>query len=385
MAPSWGPGGGDKFRPWSVGKVTAAAKAIIARYYGQAREALLFRRVLHRRPRGHAGLAALPGRVRRYRRRRAAMRTGVLISALPWPTRFHADRAEGRSGKPEPNKAFSPADKKLVTDAIVAACDAKDGLKDGMIFNTRQCQFDPASLACSGAKTDACLSRSGERLDEGVRRTEELARRRSPIRHSRGIAASPPGAFPSPAFSPPARAAPSIRHFSRGSMSTRWRIRSTRMEWIGFRHGELDQPQQFLRRAAARFSSITAGQRSLVLGARHGRLLRADGEEFRRLGPGARELQPPFSFPAWGTATGGATLERFDLLQAVVDWVEQDKAPEPWYATGPAFPGRSRPLCAYPQHARIRARAIRKTPQASNVHSSMTQMQLRQRRRSSSE
>jgi hypothetical protein len=27
-----------------------------------------------------------------------------------------------------------------------------------MIFNIRQCTFDPASLACSGAKTDACLS-----------------------------------------------------------------------------------------------------------------------------------------------------------------------------------------------------------------------------------
>jgi feruloyl esterase len=49
--------------------------------------------------------------------------------------------------------------------------------------------------------------------------------------------------------------------------------------------------------------------------------------------------------------SGAATLDRFDFLQAVVDWVEHDKAPDAVVATGPAFPGRSRPLCAYPQHA----------------------------------
>ena len=50
-------------------------------------------------------------------------------------------------------------------------------------------------------------------------------------------------------------------------------------------------------------------------------------------------------------ASGAATLDRFVLLQAVVDWVEQGKAPDAVIATGPAFPGRSRPICAYPQHA----------------------------------
>ena len=48
---------------------------------------------------------------------------------------------------------------------------------------------------------------------------------------------------------------------------------------------------------------------------------------------------------------GAATLDRFDLLSAVVDWVEGGKAPVSVVATGAALPGRSRPLCAYPQHA----------------------------------
>jgi len=38
-------------------------------------------------------------------------------------------------------------------------------------------------------------------------------------------------------------------------------------------------------------------------------------------------------------------------LSAVVKWVEKGTAPDSVIATGQAFPGRSRPLCAYPKHA----------------------------------
>ena len=56
--------------------------------------------------------------------------------------------------------------------------------------------------------------------------------------------------------------------------------------------------------------------------------------------------------PGMGHCQGGsATLDRFDMLSAVVDWVERGTAPDRVIATGRAFPGRSRPLCPYPQHA----------------------------------
>ena len=53
---------------------------------------------------------------------------------------------------------------------------------------------------------------------------------------------------------------------------------------------------------------------------------------------------------------GTATLDRFDMLSAIVDWVEKTKAPDSVLATGAAFPGRSRPLCPYPQHAHYTGR-----------------------------
>jgi feruloyl esterase len=42
--------------------------------------------------------------------------------------------------------------------AALEACDAIDGVKDGVIDDPRQCHFDPEALLCKGAETDACLT-----------------------------------------------------------------------------------------------------------------------------------------------------------------------------------------------------------------------------------
>jgi feruloyl esterase len=59
--------------------------------------------------------------------------------------------------------------------------------------------------------------------------------------------------------------------------------------------------------------------------------------------------------PGMGHCAGGPeTLDTFDALSAVVRWVEQGAAPDSLTATGRSFPGRSRPLCAYPLHAQYK-------------------------------
>jgi feruloyl esterase len=59
-----------------------------------------------------------------------------------------------------------------------------------------------------------------------------------------------------------------------------------------------------------------------------------------------------FLSPGMGHCGGGsAALDTFDMLSPAVNWVEKSQAPESVMATGRAFPGRSRPLCAYPAHA----------------------------------
>src|SRR5688500_3571868 len=61
-------------------------------------------------------------------------------------------------GQPITRSALSDGDKKLVIDGFLNACDAGDGIKDGMVFNTNACRFDPKTLVCKGAKADGCLS-----------------------------------------------------------------------------------------------------------------------------------------------------------------------------------------------------------------------------------
>jgi len=45
-----------------------------------------------------------------------------------------------------------------VGHAVTAACDAKDGVVDGLIEDPRKCGFDPASMQCSSSDTTFCLS-----------------------------------------------------------------------------------------------------------------------------------------------------------------------------------------------------------------------------------
>jgi feruloyl esterase len=51
-----------------------------------------------------------------------------------------------------------PAKLKLIEDAALTACDADDGVKDGLIGDPSKCHFDPAALACKGEAADNCLT-----------------------------------------------------------------------------------------------------------------------------------------------------------------------------------------------------------------------------------
>ena len=72
-------------------------------------------------------------------------------------------------------------------------------------------------------------------------------------------------------------------------------------------------------------------------------------------GPEAVSKWSQFYFvPGMGHCGGGPALDQFDLLGAMVNWVEKGTVPASVTATGKAFPGRRRPLCAYPKHAQYK-------------------------------
>lgn len=59
-----------------------------------------------------------------------------------------------------PGGAFSAAKTALLAGAVRAACDAQDGITDGVVSNPQACSFDPATLRCAGGADtgDSCLS-----------------------------------------------------------------------------------------------------------------------------------------------------------------------------------------------------------------------------------
>ena len=46
----------------------------------------------------------------------------------------------------------------LINKAALAACDAVDGVKDGIISNPQACHFDPGILLCKTEENDQCLT-----------------------------------------------------------------------------------------------------------------------------------------------------------------------------------------------------------------------------------
>jgi Tannase and feruloyl esterase len=88
--------------------------------------------------------------------------------------------------------SFIPRDKyPLINRAVLAACDARDGVTDGVLEDPRRCDFDPKSLMCTRVAGESCLTseqvtaarqiyapaknpRTGEEIWPGLMRGSEL-------------------------------------------------------------------------------------------------------------------------------------------------------------------------------------------------------------------
>jgi feruloyl esterase len=51
-----------------------------------------------------------------------------------------------------------PAKLPVIQNAVLAACDALDGVRDGLVEDPRACHFDPGSLLCKAGEASDCLS-----------------------------------------------------------------------------------------------------------------------------------------------------------------------------------------------------------------------------------
>src|SRR5690606_1705529 len=57
-----------------------------------------------------------------------------------------------------PGAVLTREDLTLVSNAVLEACDANDGVEDGILTDPRTCDFDPSVLQCQSGRTEQCLA-----------------------------------------------------------------------------------------------------------------------------------------------------------------------------------------------------------------------------------
>jgi feruloyl esterase len=276
-----------------------------------------------------------------------AMRTGLSNIAIgKWiPVAYNQVAPKDESGKPQIDKFLSASDRKLFMDTLMKTCDARDGVEDGMIFDPLGCDFDPAVLACKAGQSEGCIA------------PEKVAAIKKAF-------AGPKNAYGTqlyPGFLYDAGIAmtgfvPGLLAMGKSGIFGPY----TSATEIDVDKEALHANDPLVEPASTNLSTFSGGGGKLIF-------FHGDSDPwfspldtlgyYQSLGAAnggtekVAEWSRMFLVPGMAHCGGGPALDRFDMLSAVVDWVEKGTAPDKVIATGKAFPGRSRPLCAYPKHA----------------------------------
>lgn len=291
--------------------------------------------------------------------------------------------------------AFSPEELQTVATEVLAACDGLDGLADGLILDTMGCQsaFDPAAMICAEGENEACLTEDKvaalTRIHGGPRNSagDQLY---SPWPWDTGIATPDWRFWKLESSIPPWQNQPLIAVMGAGSLAQVFTTPPTAvagdpaslqayLEGFSFDDDapkidatSADFPESAMEimtppgaddptlaefKAAGGKMMIHHGTSDPVFSfldtaAWYGKLAANDPEvaDFVRL----------YAVPGMPHGAGGIAPDQFDMLTALVDWVEGDEAPGPMVATLRAdregmpadLAGETRLLCPWPSVAR---------------------------------
>jgi feruloyl esterase len=295
------------------------------------------------------------------------------------------------------NKTLTDDDLVLVSNAVLAACDGLDGLTDGTIQSFTACTtalVHPMLVAatCTGPKTDSCLSaaqvRALEKVFDGAR-TSNGEMLYAPWVWDAGIGGKVGsayqqgwrmwklGPYDAPAYSAlnltlGARslaavfATPPVPVASTGASPASYSLSFD----IDSAPAALSATTETYRESALEFMKADSTDLS-GFKRRGGKLIIVHGvsdpvfsiqdtvnwwNELNALNGGrASQFVRLFAVPGMTHCAGGPSTDQFNAFAALVDWVEKGRAPERIIATarkGTPWPGRTRPLCAYPKLAR---------------------------------
>ena len=258
----------------------------------------------------------------------------------------------------------------MIHKAVIDACDALDGVKDGVLEDPRRCTFDPMVLECKGEDGPTCLTapqvetarkiysgaanpRTGQNIFPGLEKGSELGWAQ--------LAGRQPQAFSREMFQnvvfKDANWDYNTLGFDRDVVTAEKSYNGVldavdpNLQPFFGRGGKLIQYHGWSDPALAPQSSINY----------YNSVVKAMG--------GAKKTQESyrlFMVPGMAHCTGGEGTSTFDMLAALEQWVERGNAPPQISASRMADGAidRTRPLCPFPQVAAYKGRGS--TDEAAN-------------------
>jgi feruloyl esterase len=343
------------FASRSIHMTAIAAKAIVQAYYNQAPQYSYF-----------TGCSGGGGQALSEAQRYPADYNGIVAGApanFPthlWPGELYAAWVTHRDEASRiPNEKLQ-----LITNAALEACDAMDGVKDGVIDDPRKCDFNPAKIQCPGADGPDCLTApqvdsvrkiyegakdpsTGKSFWHGYEKSSEtlwpghiINPFNTPLSYFKYMVLKDPNwDWKSLSFSDPKN----FVMIEEASKKLGTILDSTNPDLTPFEkrggklimyHGWLDQNIS-PRNSVQYFESVQKAMGGVKKTENFVRLFMAPGVEHCGGGPGPNTL---------------------DALSSLEQWVEKAKAPDQIIATHSTGGkvDRARPLCPYPQVAKYK-------------------------------
>jgi len=257
-----------------------------------------------------------------------------------------------------PDATIPAAKYPAVHAAVLDACDALDGLKDGLIENPRACHFDPKTIECQDGDEPSCLTAPQVETADAIY---------APTRNPRTHAVIFPG------LEPGSELGWGLLIGGKEAL-----IAPDTFRYIIFKNPDWDASKLDLGKDVAYADKVDGGLNNAIdpnlnpFFSHGGKLIIYHGWEDQLISPGstldyyasvlktvgalAKQDMRLFMVPGMQHCRGGDGPDVFDMMPAISQWTEGGTAPTQVIAAHKTkgTVDRTRPLCPYPQIAKYK-------------------------------
>jgi len=320
-------------------EMTVVAKQVVARYYGKPQTKAYFQGCSTGGRQGMMEVQRFPDDYD------GVVSMAPVYNLTVQTTMLLRDNIVGATGAAVPRELAGK-----VKDAVLKACDAQDGIADGILADPRQCTWDPGEMQCKAGQSADCLTNTQADALRAV---------------YRGVKA-PDGRYVS---------GPLSRGNETGWRAVRLADDATHAGGLGVLTGpvlgdpnfdlsKFDPARDFaVARSSAFAKAYEANDPNIAAFIKHGgKLLLWHGwndwgpspwmaidyfEQVNKAIPNAASSVRLFMAPGVEHCSGGVGADQFDGVGALDAWVQSGTAPSRLVAAR-TRPQMTRPLCAYP-------------------------------------